>query len=227
MFFINRVIHILLVLTSSCIKIILPLGLFVVILNMYVNKTTGGVLYSDYSHVPASQTALVLGARVYSDGRLSAILEDRVLTALDLYRQGKVKKFLLSADHSRICYDETNAMKNYLLEKGVPKEDIFLDHAGFKTYDSIYRSREIFEVDSMIIVTQKYHLPRALYMADNLGVNAVGFAADRQPYMYMRHYKIREVFANVKAFAFLLFKLKPTYLGEKIPITGNSLASWD
>lgn len=212
---------------STCAKLLLSLMLFVGLLNVYINKSTGRLIFSDVSGVPESQTALVLGAAVFPDGRLSYILEDRVLAALELYRQGKIKKFLLSADHSRVCYDETNAMKNYLLEKGVPPEDIFLDHAGFKTYDSVYRSRHIFEVDSVVIVSQKYHLHRALYLAENLGINAVGLAADRQYYFYMRNYKIREVFANVKAFLFLLFRLKPTYLGEKIPITGDSLASWD
>jgi len=181
----------------------------------------------DVEQAPQRYTVIVLGARVHASGRLSDMLADRVATALDLYRAGKAERFLLSGDHGRPQYDEVNAMKDVLLAEGVPAEDIFLDHAGFDTYDSMYRAREIFQVDSALVVTQGFHVSRAVYIARALGIDAAGVEADRQPYLGAFRNGTRETLARTKAVINVLLRAKPRYLGEAIPITGDSRASWD
>lgn len=193
----------------------------------FVADASSGFLYSDIQKIPQKQVALVLGAKVKSSGAMSDILKDRVATALDLYRAKKVSKILVSGDHGEEEYDEVNAMKDFLLKEKVRPEDLFLDHAGFDTYDSVYRAREIFQVDSLIVVTQEFHLVRAVYIARSLGIDAVGMAADRQKYLGMARNELREIPARVKAFLDVAFGSKPKFLGEKIPITGESGKSWD
>jgi SanA protein len=179
------------------------------------------------SDVPAKYTALVLGARVYSGGAMSAMLADRLQTAVTLYREGTVERFLLSGDHGRTDYDEVNAMKVFLLREGVPPADIFLDHAGFDTYDSVYRAKAVFGVTDVLVVTQRFHLPRAVYAARALGLDAHGVVADRQRYAGELRNQLRESLARVKAVANVLLGAKPTFLGNSIPITGDSSKSWD
>ena len=127
----------------------------------------------------------------------------------------------MSGDHGREDYDEVNVMKSYAVENGVPDSDVFMDHAGFSTYDSIYRAKAVFEADSIIIVTQKYHLYRALYIAERLGVNAVGVSADLDDYSGQLKRDLREIAARDKDFFSCLFKPEPKYLGEKIPVSGD------
>ncbi|HBU06542.1 MAG TPA: hypothetical protein DEB09_00485 [Candidatus Magasanikbacteria bacterium] len=204
------------------------LFLFYASVNYYIVASTFQDEYAiDIDQVGQFQTALVLGAKVNNNGSLSAILGDRAKTALELYQNKKVQKILVSGDHGTTEYDEVNAMKKYFLDNGVLAEDIFLDHAGFDTYDSIYRARDIFQVESVIIVTQRFHLPRALYMAKNLGLNAKGFSADKQIYKGEARLEFRESLARIKAFFSILFNTKPKFLGEVIPITGDSRLSWD
>lgn len=176
---------------------------------------------------PSAYVAIVLGARVYPSGRLSPMLEDRIQTALELYQRGKVKRILVSGDHGRVEYDEVNAMKDYLLAAGVPASDIFLDHAGFDTYDSLYRAKHIFQVNSAIVVTQEFHLPRAVYIARSIGLDAVGMAADKRPYASIRYNKLREWPSRFKAFLNIVLHVKPQYLGEVLPIIGDASVSWD
>lgn len=183
--------------------------------------------YSKIENVPQKQTAILLGALVYQNGGLSDITKDRALTAVDLYNNKKVEKILVSGDHGRKKYDEVNTIKDFLLEQGIPAEDIFMDHAGFDTYDSIYRARNIFEVESATIVTQKFHLPRSLYIADKLRLEAVGIQADRHKYRSMARIWIRERLATFKAVLNIWLHSQPKFLGDKIPITGNSQVSWD
>jgi len=201
--------------------------IFIMAVHTYIDLKSEAYIYSDIKDLPDAQVALVLGALVNSEGELSDILKDRVDTALELYDAKKVQKFLLSGDHGRYTYDEVNAMKDYLLEKGIPKEDIFLDHAGFDTYDSIYRAKEIFEVESMIIVTQKFHLPRAIYIARSLGLENYGIIADKHKYLKAVYNERREFLAQIKAFYNVIFHSKPEFLGDLIPITGDSSLSWD
>ncbi|MBP3897736.1 MAG: YdcF family protein, partial [Mogibacterium sp.] len=142
-------------------------------------------------------------------------------TAIDLYKKGAAPKLLLSGDNSVPEYSEPDCMYQYALSRGVPDGDIFLDFAGFSTYDSVYRAREVFCADRMIIVTQKYHLFRALKIADALGVEAKGAASDQRQYQGRYYREFREVLARNKDFVKCIFKPEPVFLGEKIPVYGD------
>lgn len=181
----------------------------------------------DASNAPYVQAVIVPGASVLRSGKPSDVLEDRLLTALALYRAGKVDKFLLSGDHGRDGYDEVNAMRAYVLAEGVPADDIFLDHAGFDTYDTMYRAQAIFGVATALVATQGYHLPRALYIGANLGMDVYGVAAERRAYVKDEEFAFRERFANVKAYVDVLRGAKPTYGGETFAITGDGTLTWD
>lgn len=165
---------------------------------------------------------LVLGAGV--DGTtLSHMLEDRVKTGINLYELGSAPKILMSGDHGSDDYDEVNAMKNYAKEQGVPSEDIFMDHAGFSTYESMYRARDVFQAEKIIIISQEYHLHRAIYIAEYLGLEAYGVDSQLRPYAADTNIynTIREFLARNKEFIYVRLNPEPTYLGEVIPISGN------
>ena len=164
---------------------------------------------------------IVLGCQVRNDGSPSHMLRDRLMRGLELYEAGAAPKLLMSGDHGREDYNEVGTMKNYAIENGVPSENVFMDHAGFSTYETVYRAKEIFEADKVIIVTQEYHLYRALYIAEQLGVEAYGVSSDLNTYagQFMRDF--REVLARCKDFVMCIFKPEPTYLGESIPVSGN------
>jgi len=164
---------------------------------------------------------IVLGCQVKEDGTLSHMLRDRLSRGVELYQMGAAPKLLMSGDHGRKDYNEVAAMKQYAIDNGVPSADVFMDHAGFSTYKTVYRAKEVFQARKVIIVTQQYHLYRALYIADSLGLEAYGVSADHRTYAGQTMRDIREVLARVKDFAMCIFEPKPTYLGEVIPITGN------
>lgn len=164
---------------------------------------------------------MVLGAHVFSSGRLSDMLADRVDTAIGLYKSGASPKLLMSGDHGGEFYDEVNAMKSYAIERGVPPEDIFMDHAGFSTYESVYRLRDIFCAKRVIIVSQSYHLYRALFIARALGLEAYGVPADLRDYRGMLYNNLRESLARVKDVLMSLIKPSPTYLGETYDLKGD------
>lgn len=164
--------------------------------------------------------AVILGAGV-REGKPTPMLRDRLLVGIDLYKSGAVKKLIMSGDHGSTDYDEVNIMKSFAVDRGVPDEDIFMDHAGFSTYETIYRASEIFEADNIIIVSQKYHLYRALYIAEKLGIKSVGVSADLDTYRGQTKRDLREILARDKDFFKCIFKPKPTYLGDKIPVSGN------
>ena len=149
------------------------------------------------------------------------MLEDRLLKAIDLYESGVSPKLIMSGDHEKKEYDEVNPMKNFAIEKGIPSEDIFMDHAGFSTYESIYRAKEIFNAKRIIIITKKYHLYRALYIAKQLGLDAYGVSADLRNYSGQTKREIREILARNKDFFNCILKPNPTYLGEAISISGS------
>ncbi|MDH5681309.1 MAG: YdcF family protein [Spirochaetota bacterium] len=183
---------------------------------------------SDNSEIPVAQAALVLGARVYEGGGLSITLADRMDAGIELYKSRKVDKLLLSGDHRADHYDETNAMKNYALKHGVPAEDIFLDHAGFRTYDSLYRARDVFGIEKLIVVTQEFHLDRAIYTGRMLGLDVYGLACDRRVYYNHRYNKLREFLARSKAFIDIhILSKKPHFLGPKVDITGDGRQTHD
>lgn len=170
---------------------------------------------------------LVLGAAVWGGTRPSPMLQDRLDKGIELYNLGASERMLMSGDHGGRYYDEVNVMKNYAMEAGIDDAHIFMDHAGFSTYESMIRAKEVFEVESVIIVTQGYHLPRALYVANELGLDAYGVASDPRQYSRQIYRDIREVAARVKDFGTAFLKPSPTYLGEVIPIGGSGEATND
>ena len=163
---------------------------------------------------------LILGAGVWGD-KPSPMLEDRLVQGVSLYNNGVAPKIIVSGDHGTEEYDEVNIMKQFAIDKGVPSEDIFMDHAGFSSYDSIYRAKEIFGAKKILIVTQKYHLYRALYIADKLEIEAYGVGSDPRKYSGQALREIREIFARDKDFVKCIFKPESTYLGDTIPVSGN------
>jgi SanA protein len=177
--------------------------------------------------VPHAQAALVLGAQVKPDGTPSDMLADRIAAAAELYRAGKVDKLLLSGDHGRWGYDEVGTMRRALLAEGIPADDVFTDHAGFDTWDSAQRARRVFGVGSAIVVTQRFHLARALYAAHRAGLQATGYAADRRSYgRVMGRLRLREALARVKVVADSVTSAGPHFLGPRLPIDGDGRASW-
>ena len=164
---------------------------------------------------------LVLGCGVRPDGTPSHMLEDRLRRGVSLYENGVAPKLLMSGDHGQDDYDEVNTMKSYALDKGVPTEDIFMDHAGFSTYESMYRAKNIFQAEKIIIVTQQYHLYRAIYIAEQLGLKAYGVSCDYRQYSGQLMRDVREVLARVKDFGMCIMQPEPTYMGEVIPVQGD------
>ena len=212
-----------------CISVIIILigAILVLAVNLYVTeKTKDRILTADSIEADEIYDCiLVLGCGVYPDGTPSAMLTDRLRRAVELYDQKAAPKIIMSGDHGRATYDEVNIMRAYAMEHGVPDEDIFMDHAGFSTYESMYRAKEIFGVEKMLIVTQEYHLYRALYIADSLGIEANGVAADYRLYAGQEYRNIREYAARVKDFCTCVIKPEPTFLGEKIPVSGDGNAT--
>jgi vancomycin permeability regulator SanA len=182
----------------------------------------------DIDSLSHAECVLVPGAKVYSDTALSPVLKDRVDGAIAIYQAGKADRLLFSGDHGQTEYDEVNAMMAYAISQGVPQEDIFLDHAGFSTYETMVRARDVFCVKSVIIVTQKFHLSRAVYLARRLGLDACGVNSDPRRYINATRDALREGLARVKDFFYInVLKPEPTYLGEPIPITGDSSLTHD
>ena len=170
---------------------------------------------------------LVLGCKVGNDGTLSHMLEDRLRQGVALYGLGAAPKLLMSGDHGTPEYDEVDAMKRYAVDAGIPSCDVFMDHAGFSTYESVYRAKEVFAVQRVIIVTQEYHLYRALMVAREMGLEAYGVAVNYRTYVGQTSRDIREVLARVKDFGMTIFWPEPTYLGDVIPISGNGELTHD
>ena len=193
------------------------------VINSIVKLSTGDQIISseEAAKLEDIDCILVLGCFVKDDGRPSDMLFDRLTRGVELYDLSAAPKLLMSGDHGREEYDEVAAMKQFAIDKGIPSEDVFMDHAGFSTYESIYRAKEVFQADKILIVTQEYHLYRALYIANQLGVEAYGVSSDYHTYVgqFMRDF--REILARVKDCATCIFKPKPTYLGDAIPIFGD------
>lgn len=164
---------------------------------------------------------LVLGCGVYEDGRPSDMLRDRLTVAFGLCENGVSPKLLMSGDHGTVYYDEVNVMKREALAAGIPAEDVFMDHAGFSTYESIYRAKAVFGAEKVVIVTQRYHLYRALFVARALGLEAYGVSADLNSYYGQAYREGREILARVKDLCYSIFKPLPTYLGDPIDLKGS------
>ncbi len=202
---------------------------FVFLLTDYYVRSVGNAYIRPAPKVETADAVLVLGAYVLPDGTLSPMLHDRVEVGYELFRRGKAPKIIVSGDHGRTDYDEVNAMKSFLKSRGVPGEDVFMDHAGFSTYESLYRARDIFGVKKLIIVTQRYHLMRAVFVARSLGLKAYGVASDRQDYgQAMLYYQLREMAARNKDFwTAKVIKPQPTFLGDAIPVFGDGRVTDD
>jgi len=172
----------------------------------------------EITRVPYKNVAIVFGAGYWPSGRLSDVLQDRLDAAAELYHAGKVKKLLLSGDNRVVDYNEPAKMKEYLLLQGIPDQDLVLDYAGRRTYDTCYRARDIFYVENAILITQRYHLPRAMETCTRLGLDAAGYVADRTTYVHIRWYRIREIPALWKALLDLTVLHPVPVLGEPLPI---------
>ena len=177
-------------------------------------------IYTDIAQVPDAPVAIVFGAAVYPGGRPSPVLADRVETAVDLYKAGKVRRLLLSGDNRFENYNEPGAMLTYAHQLGVPREAMQPDYAGRRTYDTCYRARYIFQVKKAILVTQKFHLPRALFICRSLGIDAVGVAADRRPYPAgeVLWWNIRESMALLRSLFDVIRRQEAAVMGPPIPI---------
>ena len=202
---------------TAIISILLILSINFYVINLSKEKI---IKDNNFSSIKDIDCILILGAGIWGD-KPSPMLEDRLEEGIKLYKTNLAPKIIMSGDHGRKEYDEVNIMKEYAINKGIPSEDIFMDHAGFSTYESIYRVKEIFNAKNIIIVTQEYHLYRALYIADKLGINAYGINSDPRKYRGQTYRELREILARNKDFINCITKPVPTYLGETIPINEN------
>lgn len=209
--------------------ICLLLGLLTTGINLWVvGNVRGNILdETQAAQLQNVDCVIVLGCQVRSDGSPSHMLEDRLKRGVALYELGAAPKLLMSGDHGTAIYDEVDAMKRYAVEAGIPSENVFMDHAGFSTYDTVRRAVDVFGVKKVIIVTQQYHLYRALYIAQALGVEAYGVAADYRSYSGQFARDIREVLARVKDFGMSIIQPAPVVGGETIPISGNGELTHD
>ena len=198
------------------------IGIAAVSLSVYMVKTTEKSIFTadTFKNDEKADCILILGAGV-KDGKPKPMLRDRLLTGIELYKSGAAKKIIMSGDHGRADYDEVNVMRAFALEQGVRAEDIFLDHAGFSTYDSVYRAKNIFGAENIIIVSQKYHLYRALYISEKLDVKAAGVSANLNTYGGQLKRDIREIIARDKDFFKCIIKPKAQIMGDKIPLDGD------
>ena len=195
--------------------------LSVAVINKHVHTLSSGKVQNSITEIPAEdqpRVAIVFGARVWENGRPSHVLYDRVLTAVELYRAGRVRKILMSGDNPTPNYDEPTAMQRAAIELGVPEKDIVLDFAGRRTYDTCYRAKEIFEVKKAILVTQEFHQARALYLCNNLGLDSIGLTANRRRYDGERYFAFREFFSVASAWFEMNFMEFESIGGKKEPI---------
>jgi SanA protein len=210
------------------IKIGFVLAFIFISINLYILLSANKYIYTDEKKIPKAYSAIVLGAHVWRDGSPSLVLRDRLNALVLLYKNNKINKILLSGDHGQKDYDEVNSMKNYLIEKGIPADKIFMDHAGFDTYSTMKRAKEIFLIEDAIVVTHDFHLPRAIFLALKNDIKVSGFSVDgnytKNSYYY---YWGRERLASIKAFFDVIRRRKPKYSGKQIPITGDNKESWD
>ena len=209
----------------------LSLAAFVFALNLFIVLSTRRYIYTNPADMPERYTAIVLGAKVYGVRTVSHVFRDRIEGGLTLLDDGTVQRVIISGDHGKQDYDEVNAARLYVSQMHhVDESLIFYDHAGFSTYDTMYRARDVFCVQDAVVVTQRFHLYRSLFIARSLGIDAVGYAApeiNRFRRMLHVRWECRECLARVKAFFSVVLHAKPSYLGEQIPITGDGRSTWD
>jgi vancomycin permeability regulator SanA len=191
--------------------------------NGYVKHVGGSAILTaeQAAELDGIDCIIILGCQVRADGTPSDMLRDRLTRGIELYTLGAAPKLLMSGDHGRVEYDEVGTMKQYAIDAGIPSADIFKDHAGFSTYETVYRAKEVFAAQRVIIVTQEYHLYRALYIAEKLGLEAYGVPSDYHTYVGQSMREGREILARCKDFAISVWKPEPTFLGDVIPVSGS------
>lgn len=196
--------------------------------SLYIRRRhRADIVTRDIASAKQADAILVFGAGVYRDGSPTPMLADRVEEGISLYFKGAAPKLLLSGDHGQKHYDEVAAMKKLALDAGVPEEDIFLDHAGFSTWDSLKRAREVFGADKLCLVTQRYHLYRALFLADRVGLETWGVAADARPYADQWLNEAREILAVDKAVFTALLQPPAEISGGRYDLRGDGRSTWD
>ena len=178
----------------------------------------GSIVSADEASISSADAIVVLGASVFADGTPSGILQDRLDDGIALYFAGVAPKLIMSGDNGTESYNEVRVMKQYAIAQGVPSEDIFCDHAGFSTYESMYRAKYVFGCQRIVVATQTYHLYRALWSAKSLGMQATGVPSDYHEYQKQLQYDIREVPARTKDFFKALFRVPSTYVGDAISL---------
>lgn len=196
-------------------------GIYALCVNSYIKNREKDKIFTVDSVSGGYDCIIILGCGVKDDGRPSDMLYDRIITGVELYKKGIAPRILMSGDHGRTDYDEVGTMKKYAVDMGVPEDAVFCDHAGFSTYESMVRATKVFGIENAVVVTQRYHLYRALFDAESFGIDAYGVSADVRRYLGQNNRNIREIIARNKDFLFCVFKPDPKYLGEKIDITGS------
>lgn len=193
----------------------------VVITNSNVRAKTDSVIFTELKDVPRTKVAIIFGAGINGD-QPSRYLKDRLDAGISLYKNHKVDKILLSGDNGRDEYDELSVMKLYCQKNGIDTAKIYIDYAGFDSYSTMYRAKYIFNVDTAILVSQKYHLNRCVYLGDKLGIKSFGYSADRGAYPGYKYYAFREKLSVAKAVLDVMRNRKPKYLGKQVDVNGKS-----
>lgn len=188
-----------------------------------IKRQSNHYTFRQTEHVPTCYTGIIFGAGI-RNGKPSKYLKDRLDAGIRLYKTGTVQRLLLSGDNGSRNYDELKVMRDYCLSKNIRVDDIFLDFAGFDTYSTLYRAKEVFKVDRAVLISQNYHLDRAIYIGRSLGVDSFGYVADEGHYAGYRRNYLREVLATVNAFMEVNLNRKPKFLGEPVDIKGASNA---
>lgn len=183
-----------------------------------VATTRDAIVDTETAATFGADAVVVLGASVFADGTPSGILRDRLDDGIALYKEGVAPKLIMSGDNSTVSYNEVQVMKDYAISQGVPSYDIFCDHAGFSTYESMYRAKHVFGAERIVVATQTYHLYRALYAAQGLGLESLGVASDYHDYSKQLQYDLREIPARTKDFFKTLFKVPSTFVGDPISL---------
>ncbi|MBQ3670345.1 MAG: YdcF family protein [Treponema sp.] len=203
----------------------------IVAINVYIVLYSRHYIYTEQKSVPKRYTAIVPGARAYPNNVISFVFRDRIAGGMELLTAGTVQKVLVSGDHGRKNYDEVNSALSYIRQMYATDDSlVFLDHAGFSTYETMYRARDVFCVKEAVIVTQPFHMARSVFIARKLGLDAVGYIPEEKNPFSRRtkqYWQLRESLARVKAFFSVTFHKKPTYLGSEIPISGDGRATRD
>lgn len=200
----------------------IAIAIFLAVTNMMVITTSSkDIVNVQASKYRGADAIVVLGASVFEDGTPSTILKDRLDDAVILYGEGAAPKIIVSGDNGDLSYNESAAMKRYLVSQGIPSSDVFCDYAGFNTYDTMYRARHVFGCESIVIATQTYHLYRAIYDAHALGMEAVGVPSDYHVYQKQNWYDLREIGARAKGVVNGFLKVPSKFVGDPIDITGS------